>query len=78
MSVHPNKHTRDWVQKIACDESRPIGRRLEILRAWRSQIEREEGRLLMQLGADMAKHLAARGIAPSGQTVREHLEGEVG
>ena len=47
---------------IAEDHDRPIGERLAILRAWREQIEKEERRLLMQLGCDTAKYLFAQGV----------------
>lgn len=58
---------------IAQDHDRPIGERLAILRAWREQIEREERRLLMQLGCDVAKDLFARGIEPTGRPLGETL-----
>lgn len=62
------------IRRIGADHESPIGNRLRDLDAILAAATEERKRLTMQLGMDMAKHLMAAGIQPSGRPVGEILE----
>lgn len=55
------------------DTDLPIGRRLELVRGIIANAQKAERKLLLQLGVDFAKHLAAEGVQPTGRPVSEVL-----
>lgn len=61
------------VTSILADTETPIGARLVKIAAIRDAVHRVERQLLMQLGADAAKEMAALGFAPQGRPIGELL-----
>jgi hypothetical protein len=61
------------IERIAADPDIPVGRKIETLDAIVKAADAARRRMLMQIGADLAKYMAANGHIPDGRTVGEHL-----
>ena len=56
------------------DSNIPIGRRLNLLRSIIDEAQKAERQLLMQVGVNLAKDLAEKGIRPTNRPLGETLK----
>lgn len=68
-------HAFGSIKRIGTDTTLSLGNRLQAIRHIKAAADEMERQLVLQLGADLAKHLFAAGIKPQGRPVGEILRG---